>query len=146
MEVKKLEKSHLGECSDLYVDIFNSEPWNDRWNEITAYKRLEDIYNTPGFFGLVILEKNEIKGAVLGNLEQWFEGYMYNLKEMFVNKEHKRTGIGSMLMRELENSIKLLRADSVVLFTSKGDLTEKFYIKNGFRSEDDMLMMFKQLK
>ncbi len=144
MIISKLEKSHLHECSILYLETFNSEPWNDQWSDITAYKRLEDIFNTPGFHGLVISEENKIKGAVLGNLEQWFEGYMYNLKEMFVNRENKGSGIGSLLIRELENTIKSLDAKSVVLFTSKGDLTEKFYLKNGFKSEEDMVMMLKQ--
>ncbi len=145
MRVEKLKKSHLKECSEMYINTFNNEPWNDSWDEKTSYKRLEDIYNTPGFYGLVVIEGNELKAAVLGNLEQWYEGYMYNLKEMFVKHEDKGSGIGSKLMKALERSIKEIGANSINLFTSKGDLTERFYLKNGLATEEDMVMMHKKI-
>lgn len=145
MKIQKLDEIHLKECSEIYVETFNSEPWDDKWDENTSYKRLEDIYNTPGFYGLVVFEENEIKAAVLGNLEQWYEGYMYNLKEMFVKQEEKCNGIGSKLMNELELSIKELGANSITLFTSKGDLTERFYLKNGLSTVEDMVMMYKNI-
>ena len=145
MKIEKLLESHLKECTNIYIDTFNSEPWNDRWNEKTAYKRLVDIYNTPGFYGLVVIEDNEVKAAVLGNLEQWYEGYMYNLKEMFVKNNEKRSGIGSKLMKELEILIKEMDAKYISLLTIKGDLTEKFYLKNGLLTQEDMIMMYKEI-
>ena len=145
MRIEKLDKIHLKECSEIYRETFNSEPWNDKWNETTSYRRLKDIYSTPGFFGLVAFEGDEIKAAVLGNLEQWYEGYMYNLKEMFVKQEEKRNGMGTKLMIKLEESIKELGAESVTLFTSRGDLTERFYLKNKYFTVEDMIMMYKNI-
>lgn len=145
MRIEKLDEKHLKECSRMYVETFNSEPWNDNWNEVASYKRLKDIYDTPGFLGLGVFDQGQLKGAVLGNIEQWYEGYMYNLKEMFVNQENKRNGIGSYLIVGLEKRIKELGVNSMSLFTSRGDLTEKFYIKNGFITEEDMIMMHKNI-
>jgi len=145
MKVEKLDVSHLKECSLIYVETFNGEPWNDKWDTTTSYKRLEDIYNTPGFVGMVVYDEEKLLGAVLGNLEQWFEGYMYNLKEMFVKQDEKGKGIGSLLMMALEKSLSQLGTTSISLFTSKGDLTEKFYLKNGYSQEEDMIMMCKSL-
>lgn len=145
MRIEKLDKKYLKECSRMYVETFNSEPWNDNWNEVTSYKRLKDIYDTPGFLGLAIFDQGQLKGAVLGNIEQWYEGYMYNLKEMFVKQGNKRNGIGSYLIVELEKMAKELGVNSITLFTSRGDLTEKFYIKNGFITEEDMIMMHKNI-
>ena len=145
MNIEQLLESHLEECTTIYIDTFNSAPWYDKWDEQTAYKRLLDIYNTPGFCGLVVIEENKIKAAVFGNMEQWYEGYMYNLKEMFVKHDEKRTGIGSKLMKTLENVIKEKGATSMTLFTSKGDSTETFYRMNGLEVEDDMIMMCKAL-
>lgn len=145
MRIEKLDEKHLKECSVVYIETFNSEPWNDNWNEITSYKRLKDIYDTPGFLGLVVFDQDQLKATVLGNIEQWYEGYMYNLKEMFVNQEEKRSGIGSYLIVKLEKTIKELGVNSISLFTSRGNLTEKFYIKNGFITEEDMIMMHKNI-
>jgi len=145
MKIEKLDEKHIKECSLLYVETFNSEPWNDKWDKTTSFKRLKDIYDTPGFYGLVASDESEIKAAVLGNLEQWYEGYMYNLKEMFVQHGEKGKGIGSSLLSELEKSIKDLNVKSVCLFTSKGDLTEKFYLKNKYTLAEDMVMLFKEI-
>lgn len=145
MKIEKLQEIHLKECSLKYIDTFNDEPWNDKWDEITAYKRLEEIFNTPGFKGMVALENGAVVGAVLGNLETWFEGYMYNLKEMFIMKSEKGKGLGTMLFKGLEEELKNHDVTSITLFTSKGDLTEKFYLKNGCITESDMIMMGKKL-
>ncbi len=70
---------------------------------------------------------------------------MYNLKEMFVRKNHKGMGIGSRLMADLERELIKQGTTSMTLFTSHGDLTEKFYKKNGFVTDDEMIMMGKLL-
>lgn len=145
MRIKKLDEKYLKECSIMYIETFNREPWNDNWNEITSYKRLKDIYDTPGFLGLVVLDQDQLRAAVFGNIEQWYEGEMYNLREMFVNHEDKGSGIGSYLIVELEKRIKELGINSISLFTIRGDFTEKFYIKNGFITEEDMIMMHKNI-
>lgn len=145
MKTIELDVEHLETCSAIYIDTFNREPWNDNWTKDTSYKRLKDIYDTPGFFGLVVFDNEELIAAVLGNLEQWFEGYMYNLKEMFVKYDKKGEGVGSVLMTELEKYLLQMGTTSINLFTSKGDLTEKFYLKNGYSSEDDMIMMSKSI-
>lgn len=145
MRIEKLNESHLKECSIVYIETFNREPWNDNWNEIMSYKRLKDIYDTPGFLGIGVFDHDQLKGAVLGNIEQWYEGCMYNLKEMFVNQGNKRSGIGSYLIVELEKRIKELGVNSITLFTSRSNLTDKFYIKSGFIAEEDMIMMHKNI-
>lgn len=145
MKYVKLDKSHLKECASIYIDTFNEEPWNDKWDDKTAYNRLDEIYETPGFIGLVAVDGDKVLAAVFGNLETWFEGYMYNLKEMFVKKSEKGKGLGSSLFSKLEEELKNHEVKSISLFTSKGDLTEKFYLKNGCVTESDMIMMCKEV-
>lgn len=145
MIISKLNETHLKECSLIYIDTFNEEPWHDNWDEVSSYNRLDEIYRTPGFIGLVVIENEKVLGAIFGNLETWFEGYMYNLKEMFVEKSSKGNGLGSILFSHLEEALKNHKVTSISLFTSKGDLTEKFYLKNGCETEDDMIMMCKNM-
>lgn len=145
MIIEKLNEAHLKACAKIYVETFNEAPWNDKWDERSAYNRLNEIYNTPRFIGMVALEKNQVTGCIFGVLETWFEGNMYNLKEMFVMKESKGTGIGSTMMKTLSKELEDHHVHTITLFTSKGDLTEKFYLNNGFISEEDMVMMCKSL-
>lgn len=143
MKIEKMKELHLKACSLIYIDTFNAEPWNDRWDSESSYKRLKDIYETPNFYGLVAAEGDEIIGAVFGNLEQWYEGNMYNLKEIFVKQGIKQRGTGGKLMEALEQSLVKMDVKSISLFTMRGELTEKFYEKNGFSIEADMIMMCK---
>lgn len=106
-----------------------------------ANKRLEDILNTTQFKGFVTIEGNNILGCVLGNIEQYYNGQMYNLKEMFVKNSHRGVGIGSKILNSLNEVLINESIKPAYLFTSKGDLTEKFYINNGFRTVDRMTML-----
>lgn len=39
---EEITLEHLDELADLYVETFNSEPWNDEWTVDTAKKRLHE--------------------------------------------------------------------------------------------------------
>ncbi|MDT8717696.1 GNAT family N-acetyltransferase [Clostridium sp. 19966] len=132
-------------CTELYIRVFNSKPWNDEWTLETAYKRLSDIYISPNFEGVLYLENNEIKGAILGTYEQFYNGIHYNLRELFISNELQGQGIGSKLLRELEAHLKKMGVTTIILFTSKGNNTSKFYLKNNYLNLDSMAMIGKDI-
>ena len=140
-----IKNENILECSKLYLKVFNAKPWNDKWTIETAFKRLNDIYTTPNFEGFLYIEEDEIKGAVLGNYEQFYDGIHYNLKEMFISNELQGTGIGSKILNKLEERLKDLSVTTIILFTSKGNKTSNFYLKNGFCEFKSMAMMGKDI-
>lgn len=129
----------------MYVSVFNAEPWNDKWTTETAYKRLHDIYVSPSFVGIKYIEEGVIKGAVFGNCEQWYKGMHFNIREMFVTNELQGKGIGSKILKELEERVKEFDVNSIILFTEKDCNTDRFYRKNGFNELDFMSMMEKSI-
>ncbi len=145
MKAIPLNSYHLPTCAKMYVTTFNGPPWFDKWTQDTAHKRLEDIMDSPGFIGMAVAVDDQLRAAVFGNIESWYEGKMFTLKEMFVHHEEKGRGLGTFLMEALEVELAKMNVTSISLFTSKGDLTEKFYMKNGFESDNDMTMMSKSL-
>ncbi|MHB9144268.1 MAG: GNAT family N-acetyltransferase [Symbiobacteriia bacterium] len=132
-------------CAALYVSVFNAAPWNDQWTVETAYRRLRDIHAAPNFIGALCIDDGAIKGAVFGNLEQFFDCTHYNLREMFVSPDLQGTGVGSRLLEALEEHLKGLGVGTVYLFTSRGNQTSQFYQKNGFAVWESMAMMGKDL-
>jgi aminoglycoside 6'-N-acetyltransferase I len=143
--IHSLKDTHLKSCAELYMKVFNAEPWNDEWTTESAYNRLNDILITPNFIGVYYEEDNEIKAAIFGNCEHWYEGMHYDLKEMFVSTELQGSGIGSKLLKYLEERLKKLGVIAIVLFTSKGNKTSYFYEKSGFCELEDMTMMAKDI-
>ncbi|MBU3144080.1 GNAT family N-acetyltransferase [Clostridium sp. CF012] len=132
-------------CSELYIKVFNAEPWNDKWTLETAHKRLNDIYISPNFEGALYVEGGQVKGAIFGNYEQFYDGIHYNLREMFISNELQGQGIGSKLINELEERLKGMGVTTIILFTSKGNKTSKFYLKNNFAEWNSMAIMGKDI-
>src|SRR3712207_8944760 len=49
-------------CTELFLTVFNSPPWNEAWPASAATKRLADLFNTPGFYGVIAVEDHEAAG------------------------------------------------------------------------------------
>lgn len=132
--------------AELYVKVFNAEPWNDHWTVESAYGRLCDIAKSPHFVGVQYVQDGQVKGAIFGNCEHWYEGGMhYSLKEMFISNEIQGTGIGGMLLKELEKELSALNVHAIYLFTLKNSPADRFYKKYGFSDLDKMLLMTKEI-
>lgn len=142
--ITEIKEEHLEVCAKLYVDVLNDEPWNDQWTSDTALTRLKDIYRTPHFKGIVYITSGEIKGAILGNIEQFYNGKHYNLKEMFIAKSVQRKQIGSQMLQYLEESMKQ-DVNMMILFTSKANGTDTFYIKNDYQELNKIAFMVKKI-
>lgn len=55
--IEQLSDEKLEQITELYVKVFNHEPWNETWNGEVAKERLKDLINTPNFLGLSIIGK-----------------------------------------------------------------------------------------
>ncbi len=146
IEYKELTKEHIKEVAEIYVDAFNSEPWNDQWTVESASKRISQMLNCEGFDGLVVYEDQKVVGMILGNHEYYYNGMHFHIKEFCVDIKLRGNGLGAQLIDEFTNRLKNKGIDEIILFTSIGDSTEGFYKKHGFKSFDSMVMMGKQIQ
>jgi len=142
---KELTNEHIKEIAEIYVDAFNSEPWNDEWTIDSAFKRISQMINCEGFDGLVAYEDEKLIGMILGNHEYYYNGMHFNIKEFCVDLKLKGKGIGSKLFEEFLKRLKSRGIDEVILLTSKTEGTEGFYNKHGFKSFEGMVMMGKKI-
>ena len=142
---KELTNEHIKEIAEIYVDAFNSEPWNDEWTIDSAFKRISQMINCEGFDGLVAYEDEKLIGMILGNHEYYYNGMHFNIKEFCVDLKLKGKGIGSKLFEEFLKRLKSSGIDEVILLTSKTEGTEGFYNKHGFKSFEGMVMMGKKI-
>jgi aminoglycoside 6'-N-acetyltransferase I len=139
--IKIDNESILKECSMLSTKVYNNAPWNDRWTDELSYERFLDYYKTPKFFGLIVYLNEILTGAVLGNVEKYFSGDYFFLKEMFVDNTKQRSGIGTELLSDLKILLAEKNINSIILFTAKNMFPYNFYKKSGFKDIDTMCMM-----
>jgi len=145
LRYEEIKESHLDELAHLYVETFNAAPWNDEWTFETARKRLQQLLYSEDSFGLCVYQGGQMCGAVLGVLEQYFDGPMYNLHEYWVKNEMRGKGIGSKLFAEMEQCLCERGVKNIILITAKGDATEHFYHKQGMGTDPDMVFMSKRI-
>ena len=136
---------YLDELAQLYVETFNAEPWNDEWTFETARKRLYMMLHTDVSFGLCVYREGQMYGAVLGEMEQYYDGLMFEVKEYWVKNEMRGKGIGSKLFAELEKRLRERDVKNIILITAKGDATEHFYHKQGMETAPDMVFLSKRV-
>ncbi|GAA0084696.1 GNAT family N-acetyltransferase [Clostridium sp. CTA-7] len=145
MEFKEIKIEDIEILSSMYVETFNSPPWNDEWTIETASKRLYQMINCEGFYGLIAYKEEMVVGMILGSEEQFFNGLMFNIKEFCIKNEMRNNGIGTILLKEFENRLKNRGVTEIILFTSREDGTEGFYNNRGLKSYNGMVMMGKKL-
>ena len=134
----------LKDIVPIYIDAFNREPWNDKWTIETASKRLKDMINTPGYYGLKVYENEKIIGAIIGHREQYYDGIYFSIKEFFMDNNMQGKGYGSKILKQLENNLKDMNITTINILTTNSPLTVGFYEKNNFNI-DSMKFMIKKL-
>ena len=136
---------YFEECVRLYLSVFNSDPINETWTLESVRKRLNEIISNPGFLGLLFLDDRVI-GLALGYSEQSLNGRVFYLKELCISKEKQHMGVGSRLISSLESRSQDLGITQIRLLTWGQGQTFDFYVKNGYSTDDRLILMSKELE
>ena len=83
---------------------------------------------------------------ILGASMPFYTGKPFEVKEFCVNNSMRGCGIGGKLYRKFEEMLKSSGVTDIFLFTIAGDLTERFYNKMGFSTDDFAVLMRKVLE
>ena len=145
MNFHRVGRDNLTDCETVFINVFNSPPWDESWERQAVAQRLEDCYQTPGFYGLIVKNGTETVGFAVGYMEQWDKSKHFYLKEMCVVSEQQRRGIGAALMNALEENLKSEGVETLYLHTARDTFAQSFYGKQGFYISAKMIMMAKWL-
>ena len=141
MIFKEIDISFLNDLVEVFIEAFNSEPWNDEWTIDSASKRLQQMIRCDGFYGLAAYSEDKLVGLILGNCEYYYDGIDFVVKEFCVDKNIKGKGIGSILLDEFTSRLKDKKSRRIILNTWRGEATEGFYIRKGVNTIEDMICM-----
>lgn len=132
-------------CIDLYINVFNNEPWYETWTYQAAKERLVDLIHTPKFLGFLLYEKDELIGFIAGNSKQSYTGLTFYLAELCVSNKTQGKGYGSKLLLYLEEELRKRDISSLYLITANGGLAEAFYLKNNYIINENRVLIKKDL-
>ena len=142
--IEAFGEDHLHECAELLVSAFNTEPWNDSYTPDTAKRQLAWHLEVPGCLGLVSV-KDGIVAFFIGYREPTDVGDVFHLSIFCVRPDMQRTGVGTRLLRHLEERLRQTGVRTVYLGTRRGTPAEAFYAKHGYGVNEEDIEMSRDL-
>ena len=146
INARPIEEADLTPCAEVFVTVFGNPPWNEAWDIGDVKTRLEEMYRTPGSYGVIASEDNEVLGFAMGCAEQWRRGKKhFYLKEMCVLPDRQRRGIGTEIVETLCRNLTEMGIEAIYLLTARDSPAQAFYEKLGFHVNAKMIMLGKYL-
>ncbi|USB31655.1 GNAT family N-acetyltransferase [Paenibacillus sp. YPG26] len=145
MKIRSFSQADIDSCVDLFIRVFNQEPWNDEWSRDYAGHYLNDYVNASGFGGYIAEDEEGIKGFIMGIRKKWWSGDEFFINEMCVDTSCQRSGIGSQLINIVHEDMQSRGISRITLLTNRGIPAEDFYKKHGFVEIERLIFMNKEL-
>ncbi|MFJ6208364.1 GNAT family N-acetyltransferase [Lysinibacillus sp. NPDC092081] len=141
--IRTLTPEDIEQASKVFTSVFNAAPWNEPWSLQTSYKRLLDISMTPGYIGIGYFHSDgQMNGFLVGNEEQWADSKSFYINEICVLNNIQQNGVGSNLLKHLEDILIKEKVEAVYLSTERGKgKPELFFKKNGFETNESRILM-----
>lgn len=140
--IRRYTEKDLFDCAIILKDAFAQTPWNEAWSVELAETRIKELMCSPVSIGYVYEESGNIKGMIAGRKTTYLHGKEYFIDEFFISPSAQRKGVGSQMISFVKKELSSLGFVDMVLNTSKGFPSERFYLKNGFMQRENMIFMY----
>lgn len=139
-----LDESFIEKMADLFKKAFAGEPWNDDWSDrVQLLEYVKEISGGYNALNYGIVRDGKLVAMTLGMVRHWWEGTNYNIEELCVDPDFQGQGIGSRLLKLVEEEIKQKGFHGIFLQTDSDKPAFKFYTKNGFNNLEKHVSLYK---
>lgn len=129
--IRKLQTKDLPQLSNLYQQFWNEESNLAMMKQTFDNLKSNNLYMLLGFF-----ENDTLLGSVMGIVCYELYGDCFPflvLENMIVDKNHRKKGIGKILIKELEKQAKEKGCKQIILVTEANRIDAcAFYEAVGF--------------
>ncbi|MEK6982656.1 MAG: GNAT family N-acetyltransferase [Candidatus Micrarchaeota archaeon] len=134
MQIKTVNSTkEIQRIVPVFIKIFGSTPFNEKWSIDQAYKRLLFLHSLGKKFCFYIVESNEILGFMFCRVMVWPEGYRIFVEDMGVLPEHQHKGLGKLLIEELEKQASIFGIKTIELEILDESTGASFWPKFGYK-------------
>ena len=127
-------------CAKVYVNAYQTEPWNEEYEISEVEKYISSYLNSDTKVCFALQDEEIIKGVALGFIVPSISGPYFRLEDICIDSTEQRKGYGSVFMELLSIEAAKLGCDSIILGTQKDFPSHHFYLKNGFKEVESVLL------
>ena len=91
MNIWSIEKKGLASLAEMFVTIFNAEPWRENWTKGWALECLSKIFNSNEFYVLMAEAERIPVGAIYSRVWSYMGELEREIVENFVNSANQLT-------------------------------------------------------
>lgn len=137
MEIKTVKsENEIVRLIDLFIEVFQKKPYNEKWNKKATGKRLKQLYNEAKEFLLYAESQGRVVGLTACQKLTWPNGNHLIIEDLVVAKEYRGRGVGAALIIKLEKIAKKKGIPAIDILVNKKSLAMEFWKKQKYRQTD----------
>lgn len=143
MNISEMNVDDIHSVLQLYIEHYNDHE-DCCWTEETAGKRIHQVLAMEDSYSLLAKdEENKVIGFAMGYFKQYDDIVGYTLEEIVISFKDQGKGMGSALLKEIENRVRKKGASCVELQAVKDEMHEKYYGRAGYKNAANFVMKVK---
>ncbi len=127
---RQMTKEDIAKVTPLFMEYWNST--GDEWTPELVYRRVWQVLGGPDAYCLIAEHGATPVGFAMGRLETFSDLTAYNLEEIIIAAKYHNHGVGSKMMKHLEQQVTALGATMIQLKCVDDEMHQHFYGKLGF--------------
>lgn len=143
MKIRRATKKDKERIKEIFKAEYAKFPWNEKWIEELATKRISNYINHDEVSVLEIDKK--VQGFFILSSYVWHTGLRGFIHEIVISSEFQGKGYGKKLIDFIEEYFKKKGAKDVQLVTSPKSKAYQIYKKMNYEDEG-FITMYKRLK
>ena len=145
MKIRKANKKDFPSVARIFKEEFSVPPYKDKWTNKTALYCINHYQKIKSNIYVCVLGK-QIIGFLISREEPQDRGILVVIEYFAVKKDMKKKGVGTLLLKKLEEDSKKKKAKAIYFNVVKTSLATKFYKKRGYTPSKRIISLGKDLK
>ena len=143
VKIRKARKKDLKDISNIFRKETSKKPYFQKWTQKTAVEKINEFFKRDDIY--LILIEEEIIGFIILKLSVGETGKSAFVDELWLKSGHQGKGIGTTLMRYIEDTYKDKGIKSISLISDIRSNAFCFYKKLKYKPYNDFVLMSKKL-
>lgn len=144
-KIRELQQIDIPKIAHTYIEAYTNSVWGEAWDYEAALCRIHELSSSPCCRALICeSNNNEIVGCIFCEILSWHTGKQIEIKEVFVSSKYRGIGVGSKLVKSVEELGKIEGVSELLLWTNCCKELKSFYESMGYYTCKEVVQFIKK--